>query len=95
MTESDFFILEKFYRDTKALIKEIKMCPGDSPEYAELKLKFDNLDHIDFLLKRIPQKIRSIDKRLDEARNFVLNQTKGMIRLPDELIIGILEKATT
>lgn len=93
MTEKDFKFLENLYLKAKQIRKEIEDTPGDDPRFIELKIEFDELDAIEELVNNTSQKIRLFDEKIYNIRNYVMHKTNGMIDLPKDIIIGIIEKS--
>jgi len=93
MTDSDFKFLEKIYREAKRLKKLVDDCPGDSEHFLQYKIEFDEFDVIDQLVNNTSQRVKLFDEKINNIRSYVLRKSNGIVDLPKEVIIGIIEKS--
>lgn len=101
MTQSEFLFLEQFYKQAKYLRDKLNTWPevgniSSTETYAELRLQLDELDLVHSFMEYSTSK-KELDKsftlRVASVQRYILQQTNGIVILPEKIIIGIIEKS--
>lgn len=96
MTDQEFEYLEKLYNKAKLLKGRIERCPKEMPElYVQLKQRYDKIDPLQEMMDK-GMTLRNIDPlrvRVENIREFVFEETRGLVSLSDKIIVGIIEKS--
>lgn len=91
MTDAEYKFLEELYLRAKSLRQNINTS-FDENEYMALCTEYDRIDLIEEMLNNSSQKVRPLDEKIIDIRNYVMQRTNGMVDLNRETVIGILEK---
>jgi hypothetical protein len=83
MTEEEYGFLQGFAE----VVKHLRNGTENQ------RKRFDRMNIIDEFLSFSIQEIKDLNIRVEEIRNMVLQKTNGIVTLPDEIIIAIIEKS--
>lgn len=89
MTQADFYFIEALYKAAKKLNDKLDENPNDTVA----QIQFEALDVVEAMVSNTSQKVKLLDEKIYNIQSHVLRETKGMLTLPKELIVGIIEKA--